>query len=498
MQKSNRVDSFIDNIANISNLKVCVLQPDYTGTDIDYGNYDPLRDISELLPDSTIENLLLRKSTVYRQLRQASQKGYDIFVNLCEGYLDWEIPSIDVIWFLERLGLPYTGSPARLYDPSKELMKYVAYVQGVATPKFIEVFSTEQPYLHTMEYPLFVKPGHAGDSLGIDADSLILSPDHLEKKIKATVEEFGSALIEEFIDGREFTVLLAANPDNRTLPIILRPLEFVFPDGERFKSYDLKVTRHHPECNIAVEDSELDRRLRDAAQKVFVGFSGEGYARLDFRMDSAGTLFFIDINFACSIFYGPKSEGSADYILRNEPFGASGFLRRIIWEGMERHRKSKRLWYRKNLACNGFGIFAACDILPGQIIFAGEEQPICLATRDHIEKTWSEDEREIAKHYAIPYSDELLALWDKDPDKWAPQNHSCNPNTAYTGLNVVALRAISKGQELTLDYSQVCNENLTPFQCRCGEPECKGIIQGTPGFSLTAALAKRINPDCVS
>ena len=30
-------------------------------------------------------------------------KRYDIFVNLCEGYLDWDIPSIDVIQALDSL-----------------------------------------------------------------------------------------------------------------------------------------------------------------------------------------------------------------------------------------------------------------------------------------------------------------------------------------------------------------------------------------------------------
>jgi D-alanine-D-alanine ligase-like ATP-grasp enzyme len=476
-------------IAGTGRLKVCVLQPDYSGSEVDYGNHDPRRDLSALLPEATVDHLFLRKATVHRQLRQAAGRGYDIYVNLCEGYLDWDIPSIDVIWHLDRLGLPYTGSPAHLYDPSKELMKYVAHVQGVATPRFVASFGPTIPELGELRFPLFVKPGHAGDSLGIDAASLVSSISELDAKARAVAEEFGSALIEEFVDGREFTVLLAANPQDRNRPVVLRPLEFVFPPGQRFKSYDLKVTQHHPECNVAVADPGLDRRLREAARLIFTGFSGQGYARLDFRMDAEGTIFFLDINFACSVFYGPGSEGSADYILRQDPLGAAGFLRQIIAEGIARHRQARRLWIRKSRSSNGFGIFSACQIDAGQVIFPGEERAIRLVTRGHLARNWSEEEREIARHYAIPYSDELLALWHLDPAQWAPQNHSCAPNTAYRGLDVVALRAIPAGEELTLDYSSVCNENLPPFPCRCGAANCRGEIRGTPGLSLTSALA---------
>jgi len=469
-------------------MKVCVLGPDYTGTDIDYANWDPRRNLSHLRPDWEIDHVFLRKASVHRQLKLAAAKGYDVFVNLCEGYLDWEIPSIDVIWFLDRLGLPHTGSPARLYDPSKDLMKYVAHVQGVATPKSVEFRAGDAIDVSHLAYPLFVKPGHAGDSLGIDADSLVRNPARLAAKVDAVVADFGSALVEEYVDGREFTVLVAADADDRNRPLVLRPLEFVFPENERFKSYDLKITQHHPDRNIPVTDSALDGRLREAARRIFAGFDGEGYARLDFRMDAAGTLFFLDINFACSIFYPAGSEGSADYILRHDPIGAAGFLEHIVREGLVRHAKSRRKWIRKGNASAGYGIFAHRDLAKGEVVFRGEEGAFRLVSRRHLESTWTEEELETARHYAIPFSSELLAIWDRDPDNWAPQNHSCDANTAYQGLDVVALRDIDAGQELTLDYSRLCDESMQPFPCSCGAGNCRGQVGGVPGFSLTAAL----------
>jgi len=75
-------------------LKVCVLQPDYSTSNVDYQYYDPARNLSSLLPDAHVEHVLLNKLTTYKQLLALKEKQFDIFVNLCEGYLEWEVPSI--------------------------------------------------------------------------------------------------------------------------------------------------------------------------------------------------------------------------------------------------------------------------------------------------------------------------------------------------------------------------------------------------------------------
>ena len=77
-------------------MKICVLQPDYSTTAVDYQYYDPPRQLSHLWPEAQVDNVFLNKLTTYRQLKELSKKGYDVFVNLCEGYLEWEIPGVDV------------------------------------------------------------------------------------------------------------------------------------------------------------------------------------------------------------------------------------------------------------------------------------------------------------------------------------------------------------------------------------------------------------------
>ena len=90
-------------------MKVCVLQPDYSTTGVDYKHYDPPRNLSSLLPEHQVDHVFLNKLTTYRQLKELSKQGYDIFVNLCEGYPEWEVPGVDVVHSLETLQLPFTG-----------------------------------------------------------------------------------------------------------------------------------------------------------------------------------------------------------------------------------------------------------------------------------------------------------------------------------------------------------------------------------------------------
>jgi D-alanine-D-alanine ligase len=451
---------------------VCVLQPDYRDSQVDYRHYDPPRDLSPLLPGDRVDHLFLHKTTTYRQLRDAGREGYDIFVNLCEGYLDWDVPSIDVIWSLDRLGLPYTCASARLYDPSKELMKYVAHTRGVRYPKFAD---SVESALARLQFPMFVKPAHAGDSLGVDKDSFCGNAESLRVKAGAIEREYGAVMIEEFVAGREFTVLVAENPASRFVPLAFEPIEFLFPPGESFKTYELKVQTHHPERNVPVEDAQVADLLKQAAMDIFVGFEGEGYARLDFRMDGEG-LSFLDINFACSVFYPEGHEGSADYILRRDPIGPSGFLRHIIAAGLARHRSKQRRFARGANGVAGFGIYATADLKRGDVVFRGEERSVRLASREHILKSWPADELEAFRQYATPVGNGVFTLWDEDPREWAPQNHSCDPNTSYVGLNLVAVRDIRCGEELTVDYADFANPDAAPFVCSCGAKNCRRTI----------------------
>lgn len=57
-------------------------------------------------------------------------------------------------------------------------------------------------------------------------------------------------------------------------------------------------------------------------------------------------------------------------------------------------------------------------------------------------------------------------------------NHSCNPNCGMKGeITFIAIRNIKKGEELTIDYAFIDNEEYS-FICNCGSNNCRNIITG--------------------
>ena len=474
-------------------MKVCVLQPDYGPSDVDYKHYDPPRDLSAILEGHTVHHVALNKLTTFRQLRLLSTQGYDIFLNLCEGYPEWEVPSVDVIHSLDRLRLPYTGPTALLYDVPKPLMKYVAYTAGVNTPAHAVVHDLAglEERTASLRFPLFVKPAHAGDSLGIDARSRVVDATALRDRVRAIIESYGEALIEEYVDGREFTVLVLASVEEGGAPVALIPVEYTFPEGPSFKTYAHKTSALHPEANHPVTEAVLSARLKDAAVRVFESFGGVGYARFDFRMDSTGELFFLELNFTCSVFYRDGYEGSADYVLKYDRMGPRGFAEHIIAEGIARHERQQRPFDIRGTSVSGYGIFATRALRTGDVVFRGEGKAHRIVTAHHA-AAWSGTMQRFFRQYAYPLSHEVFALWAEDPMEWAPQNHSCAANTHFDGLNVVASRSISMGEELTLDYAAFMSPLGEPFACRCGTPECTGIVAGSAGNSLVGREASRV------
>ena len=99
----------VNNSASFKDLKICVLQPDYSTSEVDYQYYDPKRDLSSIMPEAHIDHVFLNKLTTYQQLKQLKENNYDIYINLCEGYLEWKVPSIDVIMSLDLFLMKIIG-----------------------------------------------------------------------------------------------------------------------------------------------------------------------------------------------------------------------------------------------------------------------------------------------------------------------------------------------------------------------------------------------------
>jgi uncharacterized protein len=57
-------------------------------------------------------------------------------------------------------------------------------------------------------------------------------------------------------------------------------------------------------------------------------------------------------------------------------------------------------------------------------------------------------------------------------------NHSCAPNAAIKDdYRLIALSDIRSGEQICFDYSTTMSEDNWTMDCRCGAPNCRGIIR---------------------
>ena len=255
---------------------------------------------------------------VERQLRDLLNEGVDVFFNLCDGTPDDALSGIGLVQIMEKLGVAFTGADSNFFDPSRQEMK--AYAKKVKCPhtqlgdggsrgRCGTRFEAIALPCSRQAAAWICKCGHH------DGNHAVKIWNSSKSRPNAEIEEFGRALLEEFIEGREFTCLIAENPDDPNDPITFKPVEFIFPQGESFKHYNMKWVEYE-KMNVApVNDPRIEKVLRAQTTRLFKAMNGNGYARCDYRMAADGTIYMLEINPNCGIFYAPEEPGSADFSL---------------------------------------------------------------------------------------------------------------------------------------------------------------------------------------
>jgi D-alanine-D-alanine ligase len=275
---------------------------------------------------------LLTQKNALARIDELATQGFDVFVNLCDGEPGEDVVGIEVMQHLERLGLPFTGCGSRFYGSTRRSLKQAYSDAGIGTPRYGFVKSAKEALgvAEGMCFPLIVKPGHGYASIGIERDSVVTSPAELGPRVERTIARFGEALLEEFIQGREFTVLAAEPVEEGGTPVVYQPLEVCFAANETFKHFELKWKDYENMALRPSSDPAITEKLRRLGAQTFAAVGASGYVRLDVRVDRDGHPYVLDCNTNCGIFYAPESFGAADFILASEPDGHRNFLRHIL------------------------------------------------------------------------------------------------------------------------------------------------------------------------
>ena len=322
-------------------MRICLL----TTQDLDANPFPPDDwpcDPRPFLPEEQWHVETLNKKTSVEVITRLVEGGeFDLFFNLCDGAADQGIPGIEVVETLEKLGVPFTGATSNYYEPTREEMKEACRREGIATPAAVLARdgADVERAAETLRFPLFVKHHNSYASVDLSRNSRVQSRAGLLQQAHKIISRYGAALVEEYIDGIECTVLVAENPDDPDRPVSYVPMQYRFPEGEEFKHADLKWVDYDALSSFPVEDPVLAARLREEAGRFFVALGGASFGRCDVRVNAGGTPYFLEINPNCGVYYPPSDPGSADLCLMKDPAGHEGFTRQLVRAALVRHAR---------------------------------------------------------------------------------------------------------------------------------------------------------------
>jgi D-alanine-D-alanine ligase len=283
----------------------------------------------------------LKKSTAVEQITRRIQQDFDLFFNLCDGAADQGIPGIEVVKTLEEHSVAFTAATSEFYEPSREAMKLACRTETISTPNYVlaRCEADVKRAAEELRLPLLVKHYSSYSSVDLSPRSRVCSPAGLRQQARKIMRRRGAALIEEFIEGTECTVLVAENPDDPARPKTYTPIQYRFPEGETFRHSHLKWVDYKKMSAFPIADPVLDACLRDVSARFFVALKGASFGRCDLRIDRNGVPFMLEINPNCGVYYVPEDAGSADLCLAHDPEGHVGFTRRLVRAALHRHQQ---------------------------------------------------------------------------------------------------------------------------------------------------------------
>jgi len=203
---------------------------------------------------------------------------------------------------LEKMGFTFTGADSKTLELSQEkrLVKKILEESRVPVPRW-RIF--DRPDASGWDrFPAIVKASQEHCSEGITPESVVMTPRELDERVSFILDTYRQpAIVEDFIDGREFHVSLWGNGSITMLP----PAEMdfsAFPDvHDRLCTHDSKCTPgspHYEKIRTLLPAPLADAELRDLEKVCRCAYNAVGcrdYGRLDVRVRD-GVFYVLDVN----------------------------------------------------------------------------------------------------------------------------------------------------------------------------------------------------------
>lgn len=197
--------------------------------------------------------------------------------------------------YFDLLNIPYntcdTASSAITFN--KRYSVAVAGFAGVNVARSVHIFQSHplsvEEILAQLSLPVFVKPNNGGSSIGM---SKVNKAEDLAGALQKAFAEDDQVLVEEFIQGREFTVGVLRT----TKELLVLPITEVKSKNEFF-DFEAKYQGLNEETTPALISEEMAEKVRSTARRIYESLNCRGVVRIDFIYNEAKDApFFLEVN----------------------------------------------------------------------------------------------------------------------------------------------------------------------------------------------------------
>lgn len=235
------------------------------------------------------------------RLRAFDPSGCIVF-NWCEN-----LPGVDhsewlVAKRLEMLGFTFTGagSEALALAQDKFRVKELLDQSGIPTPAW-RIFSAGES-IRWNRFPAIIKPVNEHCSAGITRDSVVLDEAELARRVPLILDKYRQpAIVEEFIDGREFHVSVWGNEKLTVLPVAEMDFSYFGNVKDRLCTYESKFvpgSGHYEKIETrlpALLSTEEQAALEKVCCDAYRTLGCRDYARMDIRLID-NIFYVLDVN----------------------------------------------------------------------------------------------------------------------------------------------------------------------------------------------------------
>ncbi len=235
----------------------------------------------------------------------------DVVFNIATGVYG-ETRQSHVPAMLDYLRIPHTG-PGVMGETlchHKHLQKAIYAQHGLPTAPYQLFHSGSEALDPKLRFPLICKLPSEGASMGLDYGSVVHNEADLRQRVVFLIETYQcAALVEEYIDGREFTVAVLGNDPPYALPVAeleffgRLPIRLDQVEDSNFEMLktatgrDLELVEMESRSNVPANlPPELDGRITELAIAAYQAVGCKDWARVDLRMDQAGNLVVLEVN----------------------------------------------------------------------------------------------------------------------------------------------------------------------------------------------------------